>query len=133
MASVFLYVYPFAFDCRPSVGNNFPGRSPYTCISLYECLLFACIFFIDVLGGAPSSFPLSLLPPPWGVGRGRGRGEGIARGPSGCGTFLALDWFLEGISTVFMLCMSMSFLPLLNLCHVLMGMSTILLTDAMEP
>ena len=38
----------------------------------------------------------------------------------------------EGISTVFMLCMLMSFLSLLNLCHVLMGMSTNLLTDAME-
>ena len=133
VAFIFLYVYPFALDCKLFVGNNFPRRSPYTCISLclYGCLLFASIFSIDVLGGCPF-LPLSLLPPPCGKGRGREPApttgpSGIAGG-SGGGKFPAPDWFAEGISMVFMLCTSMSFLSLHNLCHMSMGTSTNLLT-----
>ena len=144
MASIFLYAYPFVLDCRLFVGNDFPGMSPYTCFSLYlyECLLFAGIFSINVLVGCPfllSPFSFFLL-----LGGGEGEREGrerepapttgpssLARGSSSGGTFLAPDWFTEGISMVFMLCTSMSFLSLLNVCHVSMGTSTNLLTDAM--
>ena len=143
MASIILYVYPFALNCKCFVGNNFSRMSPYTCISLYlyGCLLFVSIFSTDVLGGAPSS--LSPFPSSSSLGGGEGRGrEGRGREPapttgpssyaggSSDGTFLAPDWFAEGISLVFMLCTSMSFLSLLNLFHVLMG--TNLLTDAMK-
>ena len=142
---IFLYVNPFALDCKLFVGNNFPRRSPNPCISLYlyGCLLLPGIFSIDVLGGCPfllPSFPFLLLLGEKGGGEGGGREpalsttgpSSIAGGSSGDGTFLAPDWFAEGISMVFILCMSMSFLSLLNLCHVLMGTSTNLFTDAME-
>ena len=82
VASIILYVYPFALNCKCFVGNNFSRMSPYTCISLYLYghLLFVSIFSIDVLGVPLPPCPLSLLPLSWGEGReggGRGGGESL--------------------------------------------------------